>query len=310
MPSREQPELGGYEAVETVATQSDRDGDDVVRLSVGDLSVAVRPFGSGARQLLTAHGLSGFSFDWQRTALALGEGWTVNAVDLRGFGRSDIDPSSRYSAAQMAADLIAVCEALRLERPLLAGHSFGGRACLIAAARRPDLFSALVLVDSGPEPGPGGPGVRTRIGTWPEEFADAEGLAVRYRQLYALEPEEFFRKRMGLYVQRTLAGLYRIARDPWWKEVWASGPAQGGTQWSEWERVQIPSLIIRGGDSQMLAADTARRMIDSNPRSECIEIPEVGHNVPMAAPEALAKAIGDFYERLPVGTAEEESVKP
>ncbi len=75
------------------------------------------------------------------------------AIDARGHGDSSKprDPEA-YRWARFADDLVEVADRLRAQRdvPRFAlglGHSFGGTATLVAAARRPDLFERLVLVD-------------------------------------------------------------------------------------------------------------------------------------------------------------------
>jgi pimeloyl-ACP methyl ester carboxylesterase len=72
-------------------------------------------------------------------------GRRVLRLDLRGFGRSPLEPG-RFSNAR---DLIAVLEEEGFERPVLVGGSMGGRVVLEVAVARPELVSALVLVAPG-----------------------------------------------------------------------------------------------------------------------------------------------------------------
>lgn len=66
--------------------------------------------------------------------------------DLRGHGRSPAAPP--FSLRQQVADLVATIEAnCRNESVVLLGHSFGGLVASCVAAERPDLVSALVLID-------------------------------------------------------------------------------------------------------------------------------------------------------------------
>jgi 3-oxoadipate enol-lactonase len=72
-------------------------------------------------------------------------GHRVLRLDLRGFGRSPLEPG-RFSNAR---DLIAVLEEHGFERVSLVGVSLGGRIAMEVAVARPDLVSALVLVAPG-----------------------------------------------------------------------------------------------------------------------------------------------------------------
>jgi pimeloyl-ACP methyl ester carboxylesterase len=70
------------------------------------------------------------------------------AVDLRGHGLSD-KPDDGYSVAEVAADVLGLIDALGLDRPVIAGQSWGGNIVLEAAARRPGAVSGVVAVDGG-----------------------------------------------------------------------------------------------------------------------------------------------------------------
>ncbi len=70
----------------------------------------------------------------------------VVSVDLRGFGQSD-RPAQAYTIEGFADDLAWLCRELRLERPLLVGHSMGGAVVLATAARHPELARGIALCD-------------------------------------------------------------------------------------------------------------------------------------------------------------------
>jgi pimeloyl-ACP methyl ester carboxylesterase len=71
----------------------------------------------------------------------------VIAVDLRGHGISD-KPHQEYTVAGFADDLAYLCQELRIQRPIVIGHSMGGTVALDLGARHGDLVSAVVLIDS------------------------------------------------------------------------------------------------------------------------------------------------------------------
>jgi pimeloyl-ACP methyl ester carboxylesterase len=74
---------------------------------------------------------------------------TVTAADPRGCGGSDA-PEGGYDIPSLADDLAALCRELRIEKPVVIGHSLGGMVAVELAARYPDLVSAVVGVDPGP----------------------------------------------------------------------------------------------------------------------------------------------------------------
>jgi pimeloyl-ACP methyl ester carboxylesterase len=70
----------------------------------------------------------------------------VVALDQRGHGASE-QPGSGYDFASVARDLSAALAALGIERPVLAGHSWGANVALQYAADRPGPLAGLALVD-------------------------------------------------------------------------------------------------------------------------------------------------------------------
>ena len=75
----------------------------------------------------------------------------VYGITRRGFGASS-RPDSGYTAQRSAEDVLQVLDALKLDHPVLAGHSFGGLDLLTIGAQHPTLVAGLVFLDSGDDP--------------------------------------------------------------------------------------------------------------------------------------------------------------
>ena len=101
-----------------------------------------------ARPLVLLHGVASNSRIWITTAPLLAQSFHVLALDQRGHGESD-KPDSGYDFASVVDDLVAFVDELGLERPVVAGHSWGGSVAVQYAATYPDLIAGLVLVDGG-----------------------------------------------------------------------------------------------------------------------------------------------------------------
>jgi lipase len=117
---------------------------ETVNLRTSDTTALhVERFGpDGPPQILAIHGLTGHGRRWKTLAEQhLGE-YAVAAPDLLGHGRS------RWSAPWTLDANVAALAALVTGGPVVVvGHSFGGAVALNLAAARPDLVSALVLLD-------------------------------------------------------------------------------------------------------------------------------------------------------------------
>jgi pimeloyl-ACP methyl ester carboxylesterase len=98
---------------------------------------------------LLVHGLASNARTWDGVAERLAAaGHRVVAVDLRSHGESEA-PEAGYDTLTAAADLAAVCSALGLQRPFVAGQSWGGNVVLQLAADDPELPRAVAAVDGG-----------------------------------------------------------------------------------------------------------------------------------------------------------------
>jgi 3-oxoadipate enol-lactonase len=82
---------------------------------------------------------------WDRQWVDWAARFDVTRVDLRGFGRSD----PQVGSFSQAGDVLAVLDALGIERAVLVGASYGGRVALDLAASRPERIVGLVLADAG-----------------------------------------------------------------------------------------------------------------------------------------------------------------
>jgi pimeloyl-ACP methyl ester carboxylesterase len=95
------------------------------------------------------HGLASNALLWQGVAMALAEqGEYAIAVDLRGHGRSS-KPDAPYDVPTVANDLATLITALKLDRPVVAGQSWGGNVVIELAAGHPALTRGVVPVDGG-----------------------------------------------------------------------------------------------------------------------------------------------------------------
>ena len=98
--------------------------------------------------VLAVHGGTSSHRCWQLVAGHLVPGRTVVAPDLRGAASSsDLPPP--YGMAATADDLVRVLDHLGIDRCPIAGWSLGGFMAASTAARHPDRFSGIVLVDGG-----------------------------------------------------------------------------------------------------------------------------------------------------------------
>lgn len=120
-----------------------------VRPAEGGLRLHLRHWPGTGRPFVLLHGLASNARTWDGVAAHLAAaGHAVVAVDQRGHGLSD-KPDSGYDFAAIAGDLASLIDGLGLDRPIIAGQSWGGNVVLTFAARYPERAAGIVLVDGG-----------------------------------------------------------------------------------------------------------------------------------------------------------------
>lgn len=96
--------------------------------------------------LIMAHGYSDDGLCWTNLATDLTGDWDIILPDARGHGFSDPPPREDEADSQVE-DLAGIIKALKLEKPVLMGHSMGSASVAWFAARYPDVPRAIVLED-------------------------------------------------------------------------------------------------------------------------------------------------------------------
>ncbi|WP_067836980.1 alpha/beta fold hydrolase [Nocardia lijiangensis] len=110
----------------------------------GRTYVVDMPGPEGASTLILLHGTASTAYlTWFPALAALAERYRVILFDQRWHGRGI--RSSRFSVDDCADDVVAIADAMNVERPLCAGYSLGGVVTLTAAHRHPDRIGGLVL---------------------------------------------------------------------------------------------------------------------------------------------------------------------
>ena len=61
-----------------------------------------------------------------------------------------------------------------------------------------------------------------------------------------------------------------------------------------WRAIACPILVVRGGDSDVLSVEIAKRMVDENVNTRLIEVPGAGHTVPGDQPAVFRRLLDEF----------------
>jgi pimeloyl-ACP methyl ester carboxylesterase len=103
----------------------------------------------GAEALIFLHGFPESHRTWRHQLAALCDDYFVAAPDQRGYAGSSKPPRQEdYEPSRPVADLIALADALELERFTLVGHDWGGAIAWLAALKHPDRIARLVIANA------------------------------------------------------------------------------------------------------------------------------------------------------------------
>ena len=100
-----------------------------------------------APPLILSSGLGGSASYWKPNIPALAEHYRVIAYDHRGTGRSDRALPAVVTVEDFADDILALMDALNIERAHIVGHAAGGVAGLALALKAPERLDRLVVVN-------------------------------------------------------------------------------------------------------------------------------------------------------------------
>jgi non-heme chloroperoxidase len=113
-----------------------------------NVNLEVLDWGGSGRSLVLLAGLGDTAHIFDTFALKLTPIYHVYGITRRGYGASSA-PRSGYGAVQLGDDVLTVLSVLKLNRPVLVGHSRAGEELSSVGSRHPERVSALIYLDAG-----------------------------------------------------------------------------------------------------------------------------------------------------------------
>jgi pimeloyl-ACP methyl ester carboxylesterase len=257
--------------------------------------------------VVAIHGLTRNSADFDAVApLLAGAGRRVLALDVRGRGRSDRAPDPMtYQPPTYVQDVVALLKAAGIERAVFLGTSMGGLITMGLAAVKPKAIAAAIINDVGPEVAKEGlariaaySGKPVDTPTWAAATDYARTInAVAFPQYGDADWDAFARR----IFREGPDGAPMLDYDP---DIAVPIRAAGEKAlvpnlWPFFNKLARgrPTLLIRGGTSDLLSEEIAGKMRKKAPKMEYAEIPGVGHAPMLDEAEARA-AIFEFLREV------------
>jgi pimeloyl-ACP methyl ester carboxylesterase len=243
--------------------------------------------------LVLVHGFSDNGLCWLPLARELEARYDIVMPDARGHGLSArLDPDG---GGDMTTDLVGIIRALKLERPIVAGHSMGAMTAFDLGVRYADLPRALILEDP----------------VWHLLDPSAAGES----PLKKGSPiEQWLRSLENLSLEDVIAQ----SRDqhPTWSDTvlhwWSEGKRQldlnifeiGGMSWTDWQEgvraLACPTLVVTADPDKggIVTPRVAQWASETNEHISVAHIPGTGHHVRFEDHAAYVNAVEAFLDGL------------
>ena len=254
-----------------------------IRLATGPRLHFAEQGSSTGEPIVFLHGWPDSWFTYSRVLSLLPPHVRALTVDQRGFGDSD-RPESGYSIPDFAADILAFLDALKIDRVMVVGHSFGSFVARQVAIAQPGRVSRLVLIGTGfaitnPVMHDLQTSLRDLADPVPPEFAREFQASTAYRSL----PPEFFER----IVEESLKLPSRL-----WAEM-----IDRLVEYDDLEdlpQITAPTLLIWGDRDALFSRNEQDRFVAKLPQTRVRVYEETGHCPNWEQPERVAADITRF----------------
>ncbi len=255
----------------------------------------------GKPDMLLLHGFAQTCHSWDFVALSLCDRFRVIALDQRGHGDSEWAADGDYSPETQQEDLHAIVESIGLEDFVLMGLSMGGRNSFTYAANHPEKIRALVVVDSAPETERAGTSRIRRFASQDDELDSVDAFVERVMAYNHRRDPQQVRGSIMHNLKQLPSGKWtwkydRRLRSP--DRNMGRDPQTAQRLWGYVESLRCPTLVVRGGESDVLAMDTASSMHERIPNGRLTTVEKAGHLVPGDNPSGFEKAVMEFLGEL------------
>ncbi len=281
------------------------------RVAANGLNFHLARAGSGP-PLIFLHGWPEFSLTWELVMQRLADRFTSLAPDFRGFGDSDkpdAGPSDRAGPDVHAADILALLDALGLQRVGLVAHDVGGNVAQSLCRIAPERFSGLFLFDT-PYPGIGtrwgAPGQLKEI--WYQSFHQLPWAAALVGA-----SRDTCRAYIGHFLRHWSArqDAFDDVLETWTDNFLKPGNLQGGFNYyisvnaarlatmrgeaPAQPPITVPTCVRWGAEDPVLRVEWADRLGDTFAQLDFARFEGVGHFPHREAPDEAAAMIAAFF---------------
>ncbi|MGH1488438.1 MAG: alpha/beta fold hydrolase [Acidimicrobiales bacterium] len=254
--------------------------------------------------VILQHGGGQTRHAWRNVGETLGAaGYNAVAIDARGHGDSEWAADKNYERDIMIEDLVRVVEQLDAGPPILVGASMGGNTSLAALGENHLEGKALVLVDIAPRIRSSG---TKKIGEFmsqkPNGFDSLEEVsdAIANYQPHRKRPRNL--DGLAKNIRLGADGKYYWHWDPSYRKRPYMTTDEIRTRTRRLEacsrNLELPTLLVRGGLSDVLDEEGAQAFLALVPQAEYINVKDAAHMVAGDRNDIFGDNVIDFLNRV------------
>jgi len=265
-------------------------------LTVNGLRIHYLDWGSDGKQpLILLHGIGRIAHTFDHLAAHFNKNYHVIAVDMRGHGDSGWDPNGQYLVEDYVKDIAGMASQLQLKNIVIWGNSTGGRVAQVFAGMHPELVSAVISEDVGPER--------------PREIADSGANRLKQEDARGWASEEELLAELKTSNARTSEEIlkayvqYGSKHRPDGRVIWKRDPniANGFVPTELWQyvrEIKSPIIYILGGRSTIVPADTQAKLKQTLPQVQIESLPGLGHYPSEENAKDFLVIVDKFMEKI------------
>ncbi|MBA2875595.1 alpha/beta fold hydrolase [Thermaerobacillus caldiproteolyticus] len=247
--------------------------------------------------IVLLHGFLSSAFSYRRLIPLLMNDFSIIAIDLPPFGKSEKSTRFRYTYKNLAQLVIDLLHHLQIRKCTLAGHSMGGQICLYIARMQPQIVKQIILLCSS--------GYMKRVGKsllfstyipyfhlyvkrrLYEQGVEKNLLQVVYN--HSLIDDEMKKGyEQPFYDERIFKALIRFIRH-----------REGDLLSTDLQKIDIPTLLLWGENDRVVPIKIGKILHQDLRNSQFISFPNTGHLLPEEKPDdvyrQMIQFMGEFH---------------
>ncbi len=266
-----------------------------VRTDVGRISTLAA---GGGVPVLLIHGLGATKASFLPTLAALAPEYRAIAVDLPGFGDSDKPLRGAYDAPYFARAMIALLDALEIERAHVVGNSMGGRVALELGLSHPERVGRLALL------APSLAWLRSRRWAPYLRWVPAQLGAIQpaprpiveaiVRRVIPGSDEEWTSAGIDEFLRSYLTPTGRAAFYAAARNIYLEEPHGPNGFWTRLPELSVESLFVWGKQDAIVPAAFAQHVEEAVPSAQHLFL-DCGHVPQLEQPRRTHDAIERFF---------------